>query len=224
MNEPALRLFEQVRRGQLEPVLEHLVQLFGGMGQDLKLAGAPFPFPVYDELCADIGRASAFELLAGSGKPVQEEHDLVLITETTVQGGHVELIRDIADAGERKLLIVATNLYKRRQDVVLPALAEHDRVLDVVVLDEPELIEKVRQVQTAIANPAARRVIVMCHGDDAVAISAAAPVDDKPVLFFHHCDHSPCLGCYMPHAEHIDLHNIGFDSCRRVACMPVWSK
>jgi len=215
MNDLASRLLEAVRRGRLEATLEELAQLFLGLAGNLDLAGTAFPFPVYDEICTEIGRKSAFELLAPQQQAIKEDHDIVILTEATVQGGHVELIRDIADASERKIVIVATNLYNGRKDVVLPALAKHKRVLDVIALEQSDLLTKLRTVQSLIANPAAGRIIVMCHAHDVVAISAVAPVANKTVLFFHHCDHTPCLGCYLPHAEHIDLHNMAFDTCRR---------
>lgn len=214
MSDAASQLTELVRQGQFETALRQLAELFSGMATDLRLAGTSFPFPVYDEICALIGHSSAFELLTTDYKPVGEEHDIILITEANVQGGHVELIRDIADAGDRKVLIVATNLYDRPNDLVLPAIARHSRVLGVVTLDQADLISRLRHLQSMIANPAARRLLVLCHAHDAVAISAAASVRDKPVLFFHHCDHTPCLGCYMPNAIHVDLHNLGFEQCR----------
>jgi hypothetical protein len=207
-------LFAMVRRGQLEAALHQLVGLFRDLEADLRFAGTSFPFPMYDEICTLIGHSSAFELLAPNYSPVKDDHDIVLITEANAQGGHLEIIRDIADANDRKLFIVATNLYNRSRDVVLPALAKHSRVLNVVTLDQPDLVSRLRYLQSMIANPAAQRVLILCHGHDAVTISAAAPVRCKPVLFFHHCDHTPSLGCYMPDAAHIDLHNLAYEQCR----------
>ena len=215
MNALAPRLFDMVSGGQLDSAIDQLIALFRAMEGNPLLAGTAFPFPLYDEVCAAIGNASAFELLAPRLDAVTDDHDLVVVTEAMVQGGHVELIRDIADAGERKVVIVATNLYDRSPDVVQRALADHSRVLTVLTLDAATLVGRLRALQYLMANPASRRVIVMCHGHDAVAISAAAAVKDKPVLFFHHCDHTPCLGCYMPNAQHIDLHNIAFNRCHQ---------
>ncbi|WP_162894700.1 glycosyltransferase [Rhizobium terrae] len=213
--ELASNLRELVKRGQLNDALDRLINFFRDMETNLQFAGMSFPFPVYDDICASIGEASAFRLLAPGRTLTEMDHDVVVVTEGIFQGGHVELIRDIADACERKLLIVATNLHNHSGSVVVVrALRAHPNVIDVITLDSSKLITRVQSLQALIANPSANRIMAMCHSYDAVAISAIAPVKDKPVLFFHHCDHTPCLGCYMSHAEHIDLHNVAFQQCQ----------
>lgn len=210
----AERFSRLVRRNDIEGALRGLDGYFEGLSKDLHYFGTSFPFPEFDEICAEIGRRSAWELLAHPQSLVEQEHDLVLITEAIVQGGHAEIIRDLAQYGERPLLIVATNLYERFEDKVLPAIRKHPRVIDVLTLNTSEHTVRLRQLQFLIANAAARRVMLLCHPRDAIAVSAAASVRDKPVLFFHHCDHCPCLGCFLPNAIHIDLHNLGFQHCR----------
>jgi hypothetical protein len=207
----AARLHELVRNDRLEPALRGLTDLFAALGTDMSLAGRPFPFPQFDAACAAIGAASAFELFRAAPGPATP-HDLVLLTEAFVQGGHAEIIGDLATWSERPLRLVATNLNDRKSPI-LPELARHPRVADTTVCDAPDLLGRLRSVQAAVANPAAQRVLVLCHGNDAVAIAGCAAAG-KTVLFFHHCDHAPCLGCFMPDAEHVDLHNLAFHACR----------
>lgn len=210
---PLPRLRELLKREQLDTALRLLIDSFTAMGADPALGGRPFPFPEFDQVCEEIGAASAFELFAATPPPAAAEHDVVLVTETFVQGGHAEIARDLADWGARPVVIVATNLHDRA-DPVLPELRAHPRVAGVTVLDDRDLLGRLRSLQSALAHPAVRRVLVLCHGHDSVAIAAAAALHGKPVLFFHHCDHSPCLGCFMPRAVHVDLHNLAFEQCR----------
>jgi hypothetical protein len=202
-----------VRRDQLDTALRAMFEFVREMEANAAFSGKPFPFPLLDDVCEEIGSVSAFELLAAKRPSIDADHDLVLMTETVAQGGHAEIVRDLADLGERPLVIVATNLHDRKI-ALLPELADHPRVLGVVELNDRTLLARLRAAQALIANPAAHRVLVMCHGPDPVAIAAAAPVDNKPVLFFHHCDHTPALGSFMKHAFHIDLHNLAFEQCR----------
>ncbi len=192
--------------------LHGMVELFARLGADVSLSGRPFPFPQFDAICAAIGAASAYELFTASPGP-SEAHDVVLVTEAFVQGGHVGIIDDIATWSERKLHLVVTNLHNRKA----PLLAELERldgIADMTMCDQPDLLGRLRAVQAAVATPAAKRVLVLCHGNDAVAIAGCTAAQNKPVLFFHHCDHTPCLGCFMAGAEHVDLHNLAFRDCR----------
>lgn len=213
MSDPAQHFRDLLRRDRIEAVLEGLFNFICELEANPALGGLPFPYPWLDEICEETGDASAFELMTNRHAWTDSAHDVVLITETGGQGGHAEIIRDLADLNERPLVIVVTDLFRRRREL-LPELARHERVVDVVRLDDATLLGRLRAAQAMLANPAARRVLVLCHGPDSVAIAAAAAVRDKPVLFFHHCDHTPHLGSFMRHAVHIDLHNLGFAQCR----------
>lgn len=207
---PRLR---SLAKHQPEAALRELSGLIAALETDIGLSGRSFPFPEFDALCHEIGKASAFDLLATGEPAVPYPHELVLVTEATVEGGHAEIIKDIADCAALPLVIVATNLHERR-DPVLATLRQHPRVAEVVAFSKEPLLAKLRRTQALLANPAAARVLALCHGSDAVSIAAIAGIQDRPVLFFHHCDHTPSLGCFLPHAAHIDLHNIGFQQCR----------
>jgi hypothetical protein len=202
-----------IRHGQAENALLGISRLMESLPLDFRSPGVPFPFPKLDDLCGEIGSSSAFELLTPDQTLIENDHDILLITEATVQGGHAEFIRDIAAFGDLPVVVVSTNLYDRK-NTVLPEIREHPRVVSVVELDSKSWLNRLRILQTIAANPHARRIFVLCHGHDSVAISAVARVTEKPVLFLHHVDHTATLGCHLKYATHIDLHNLGFARCK----------
>jgi hypothetical protein len=205
---------EMLRLGRHDAALRALMAVFVELVWDSRLGGTQFPFPAFDRICGEIGATSAFELLADRGRVVATPHDLVVVTEAAAPGGHTAIIRDLADFSTQEIVIVATNLYERADSGVVPVVARHQRVADVVTLRDGDLGARMRGLQAMMANSAVQRVILLCHAHDAVAIAAAAAVDDKPVLFIHHCDHTPALGCFLPHAVHVDVHNVAFEQCR----------
>jgi hypothetical protein len=217
MRNPGLQLAhvpfgDYVERGDLETALRDIGGFFLRLMQNSQVLGTDFPFPDFDAVCCEIGRRSGFELFGPASGPVDIPHDLVLITEACEQGGHAEIIRDLAEWNGHPLVVVATNLFDRAVPV-MPELALHPNVLRTLDLKGTQLA-RLRGLQAILCNPAIQRVHVLCHANDSVAV-AACGASDKPTLFFHHCDHGPCLGCFLPGAVHVDMHNLGFDRCGR---------
>ena len=100
-----------VERGELEAALRGLALFMRTLVEQPAALGADFPFPELDTLCADIGRRSAFRLFGGAADLWPAAHDVVVVTEASVQGGHAEIVRDIAEWSTRPVLVVATNLF-----------------------------------------------------------------------------------------------------------------
>jgi hypothetical protein len=52
------------------------------------------------------------------------------------------------------------------------------------------------------------------HHQDSVAVAAVQPGTRYRLHYYHHGDHHLCLGVHLGHADHIDMHPMGFHHCR----------
>jgi len=59
-----------------------------------------------------------------------------------------------------------------------------------------------------------RKLILMNHHNDPVAIAAAQPSLADETIFYHHADHQLCLGVTLEHTVHVDPHPMGIHNCR----------
>jgi hypothetical protein len=202
-----------IARNDLELFLCRMRDLFYQFGTSHVLQGRHIASSIFDDLCHAAGQRSGFELRGAYKQAKRQAHDVIVLTETVVQGGHAELIKDIVRTSDIPVMLVVTNINGRAEPVVESILNE-ENILDVVIADDAPLLEKLRTVQTAISNPDAKRIFLAAHGYDAVAISAITPEISARTYYLHHCDHYPALGCYLPGVNHLDLHNLGFNRCR----------
>ncbi|WP_426992303.1 hypothetical protein [Methylomonas sp. CM2] len=200
-------------KNDLEQFLQSMTQFFIELGSSQPMQGLHLVSSKFDQMCQDVGRLSAFELLAKAEELPNEPHHIILVTELYCLGGHLEIVRDIIRTSQLPILLVASNINNRKKPVMATILDESN-LIGFINADNQSFLDKLRTVQTTLANPHTNSVYMLTHGYDAVATAAIASDTDKTVLFMHHCDHYPALGCYLEGAHHIDLHNVGFLRCR----------
>lgn len=210
---------ENLRQSQIEIVLEDIKNLFLEFSLTGVWQAQSISLEAFDQFCLKMGRLSGFELFMPVYERLDQIHDVILVTEVVACGGHAELINDLLNLNDLPLRLVATNINKRKLPVVdwlqdLPAL------IDVVDAQGPELLQSLRLVQAILSDSKVRKIHILSHAYDTVAISAIPERDPELNLFYHHCDHQPALGCNLPHLLHLDLHNIGFHRCRTEANLP----
>lgn len=75
-------------------------------------------------------------------------------------------------------------------------------------------LDKLEWLMTRVAELAPAWSFLLNHYQDAVAVSAAQPMLSDKLVFYHHADHQLCLGVHLPHAIHVDPHNLGYENCR----------
>jgi hypothetical protein len=201
-----------LKRVDLEKFLSDMICFFRELSTSKVLQGSYLPSREFDAMCQAAGQLSAFELLCTSDDMPDGHHDIILVTELFCMGGHAELVRDIIRQSKVPILLVATNI-NGRKDPVLEAFFDEANILSIIEIEESSLTNKLRRLQSLLTNPNVGKVCILTHAYDAVAISAIES-NKKSALFFHHCDHTPSLGCYLDGVHHIDLHNIGFLRCR----------
>ena len=202
-----------LKKNELDDFLQNMIHFFIELGNSPSLQGHQIISAKFDAMCQQAGELSAFKLLQEMNSLPTKTHNVILLTELYCLGGHAEIVRDILRKSNLPVLLLASNINDRKSPILQSILAE-ENVLGVIVAEDDTFIEKLRTIQTVLTNSYANTIFILVHGYDAVSISAIAPNSGKNVLFIHHCDHSPTLGCYLEGARHIDLHNIGFLRCR----------
>lgn len=202
-----------LKRGDLEMVLSGIKQLFTELGASHDMHGQHIGTPLFDALCQKAGQLSTFELLGKVGQLPEQAHHIIVVTEIVCQGGHAELVRDIIRTSKLPVLLVASNINQRKEPV-LQSILDEPNLLGLITPDATTLLESLRTIQCVLANPLAGSIFLLTHGYDSAVTAAIDPQSGKEILYLHHCDHYPALGCYLAGARHIDLHNVGFLRCR----------
>ncbi|MRV71399.1 hypothetical protein GJ700_06655 [Duganella sp. FT92W] len=202
-----------LRRDNIEEFLERMFRLFLELSNAPQLRGKQINSGIFDELCQAAGQTSAFELYQQFQPAEDVPYNVILVTELTVQGGHVEIIKDILRNSKLPVILLVTNIHNKK-DPILRTISEECDFSETVLIEDNRLLEKLRLTQSVINHPKVHRVYLLSHPYDSVAIAAITPSIAKKALFLHHCDHTPCLGSHLVGVEHLDLHNIGFSRCR----------
>ncbi len=202
-----------LKKNELNDFLHSMIHFFTELNNSPTMLGHQVMSAQFDSMCQQAGELSAFKLLREINDLPTKMHNVILLTELYCQGGHVEIVRDILRKSKFPVLLLVTNINGRKSPV-LQSILEEENVLGTIEANADTYVEKLRTIQSALANSQVNTVYILVHGYDAVGISAIARTNEKNVLFIHHCDHSPTLGCYLEGARHIDLHNVGFLRCR----------
>lgn len=202
-----------LKKNDIENFLCGMIDFYRELCVSQSMQGRHIASREFDEMCQEVGQLTAFELLRKITTLPEIPHHVILITELYCLGGHVEIVRDIVRSSDLPILLVASNINDRKKPV-LQSILEEENVLGLINADESTHLDKLRTVQAALANSQLDTIFMLTHGYDAVAVAAITSDIGKNVMFFHHCDHYPALGCYLQGARHIDLHNVGYLRCR----------
>nr|WP_315472190.1 hypothetical protein [uncultured Undibacterium sp.] len=202
-----------LKKNMLGEFLQNMIHFFSELSNSPMMQGHQIASKQFDAMCQQAGQLSAFKLLRKMNNLPTQPHNVILLTELHCLGGHVEIVRDILRKSELPILLLATNINSRKLPI-LQSILDEENVLGMIDANDATYIEKLRSTQTVLTNSHVNTIFILVHGYDAVGVSAIAPNSGKNILFIHHCDHSPTLGCYLEGAHHIDLHNVGFLRCR----------
>lgn len=213
MDHQIAEIRRMIAAGALDEALDRLTGQFFQLGNQATCMGRIAPLPDFDLLCQELGEYSGFQLFGPKIENEPRVHDVILLTEITCNGGHAEIVRDIAALNDVPVAIIATNLHNRPKPL-LKAAVPKSNVLEVAVAKEQTASSKLREVQTLLARSGVRRVFLLQHGYDAIATSAICGDLPSRTIFLHHCDAAPSLGSYLPGVIHVDLHNIAHARCR----------
>ena len=174
-----------------------------------------------DELCQKIGRANLEAIGAPPGDaadpPPESRLVVYIVTRLQKSGGHSRVIEDfIAAQPEARHLILATDLGgKSDTDYLLNGVGKHSKVL-LEGAGAGNFQQRLTWLQSRLLKTRPHKVYLFNHHQDSVAVAAVQPAMKIDGSFYHHGDHQLCLGVHLSHLQHIDLHPMGYHTCREV--------
>jgi Tfp pilus assembly protein PilF len=173
-----------------------------------------------DERCQRIGAAVLSRMQPSAAAANDRVDCVILATELYRVGGHTAVIDDLLRSerlGERIVVLLTDAFGTGDADVAGERLGS---AVCVHVAPRSDLSGKLRWTLDRLCALRPRRLILMNHHHDAIAIAAAQPCLAEQTVFYHHADTQLCLGVTLAHAMHVDPHPMGLDNCRNSVGVP----
>ncbi|CAG9213020.1 conserved hypothetical protein [Paraburkholderia sabiae] len=198
-----------------DAALERIQGFVRGVMFDRRSVAKVFADPVLDSLCQRIGAVVAPAMTRANPACTEDRVDCVILaTELYRAGGHSAVIGDLISTGRfgpRPVLMLTDTL--NSADATIPGERYGDLV-EIAIAPSGSLIDKLHWAFARLFVLRPRRLILLNHHYDSVAIAAAQPNVADEIVFYHHGDHQLCLGTTLTHTLHVDPHPMGYHHCR----------
>jgi glycosyltransferase involved in cell wall biosynthesis len=172
-----------------------------------------------DQLCMRIGRQSLVGFSSALADPWAERKNVptivYLLSRLQRSGGHSRLVQDFIRAQpEKNHLILSTEVAGPSDKAYFEKIFGAER--NVLFLRAPwgNYETRLNWLQSILLSTRPSHTYLFNHHQDSVVVSALVPEVGLRGSFCHHGDHHLCLGVYLSHLAHIDLHPMGFHYCR----------
>ncbi len=198
---------DSLRAGDFEATLSHVAAIL----QRLTTTPLPLPLPggLVDVDCLLDALGRKMSETFGNRPTSTGEGDWILATMIYEVGGHTPVIRDLATAlPEPAKGLVLTLAGQAGAKLAPRALARTGLPPDSIHrVDAPGMTETFRNALRLFESGAPRRLFLMQHPDDpvAVAIAAALSAAGTEIWLLHHADGCPTAGLYLPGLRLIDF-------------------
>lgn len=173
--------------------------------------------PTLDRLCQAVG-AKTWATLAARGHATHDsEHPVYCYVVTRLQnsGGHRQVILDlIAARPYARHVILSTEIAGRSDFQHLGSSLAAIKNVKFEPAPNISFQGRLEWLQTRLVAVSALQTCLFNHHQDSVAIAALQPDMGLKAAFCHHGDHHLCLGVYLSHLTHVDLHPMGYQLCR----------
>ena len=177
-----------------------------------------FGSQVLDDLCQEIGLENAKALIGVSNSPINAaEQDTFIYIASKIQasGGHTRLIAQlINERPNAQHLIIITGIAGRSDIKYFNNFISTSAHYAIQELGKGSRIKKLTQLQNKLLRISYTNIYLLNHHQDSIAVAAVAVVADKKTIFYHHGDHHLSLGVHMKNVIHVDMHPMGFNTCR----------
>jgi hypothetical protein len=212
------RVESQVQKGELNSALRAIHRIVDQVYSEplnvTKVAGSR----LLDNLCQKIGRRNLEKLRAGTGpggEPTADKMVVYVASRLHASGGHTAVLADLIRlAPPARSVILLTGVGGPTDQ----AAVQHrfDALPGVTFEHAPAgtHIGKLDWLQRRMMALAPADVWLINHHQDSVAVAAVQPDAGYRLHYLHHGDHHLCLGVYLPFADHVDVHPMGFHACR----------
>ena len=167
-----------------------------------------------DDLCQRIGEKTLSQAGGSAANKKQQAPTFVyIVTKLQNSGGHTRVIEDfIAAQPESPHILLATGLAGRSDaNYLLDGLGQQMSISFEQA--EGDYQQRLIWLQQRLQMINVKKVYLFNHHQDSVAVAAIQPAMNLDAYFCHHGDHHLCLGVYLEHMTHVDLHPMGYNSC-----------
>jgi glycosyltransferase involved in cell wall biosynthesis len=146
----------------------------------------------------------------------EQQGTVILASELVRAGGHVELIKDYLALGlfESPVRVALTDLFNRIDHA---SINEWESLLgcEVFVMTETGLDGKLDALTARLGEWNPSNILTLGHNQDIVCIVAAHAPGIKNRYYIHHGDHHLSLGVTCEAFQHVDLHNMSYELCKK---------
>lgn len=172
-----------------------------------------------DQLCLRIGRKNLANLAISQEDPwsINTGRSIIVYVVSRLQraGGHSRLVQDFIRAQpDKSHLILCTGVGGPSDEDCILNLLDLDAGVRFMAAPHKDLLSKLTWLQTMLVRCQPEHIHLLNHHQDSVAVAALVPEIGLKGSFIHHGDHHLCLGIYMDHLTHVDLHPMGYHYCR----------
>lgn len=173
-----------------------------------------------DDLCVRIGKISLENVKQEISKIGKSQFDqpvfVYVVTKLQKSGGHTQVVKDFIKAqADGFHVILSTELDgKSDLDYLDKELLSKQTKVAIEQAPKTDFHKRLAWLQTRLLELAPTKVYLFNHHQDSVAVAAIPPEMNLDASFCHHGDHHLCLGVYLAHLKHIDLHPMGYHTCR----------
>ncbi|MEX3954864.1 hypothetical protein [Trinickia sp. EG282A] len=182
---------------------------------DRRASARVFASSELDTWCQRIG---AYVLARGDLRSTANDSEradcVILATEAYRTGGHTAVIEDLLGTGRlgaRVVVMLTDALHQADRSVIEERFGTAAKG---EISPRGGLADKLSWTITRLQALRPRRILLLNHHHDPVAIAAALPGLAEEIVFYHHADHQLCLGVTLKHTLHVDPHPMGFHNCR----------
>lgn len=177
-----------------------------------------FGSKVLDELCQRIGTANLAAVAPVTSMAVVRQGPPVfayIVTKLQKSGGHSRVIEDFIKARpEAQHLILSTELDGRSDTNYVNKEIGQQASIRLELAPKGDYQQRLTWLQKRLMEMQPKKVYLLNHHQDSVAVAALLPVMGLAGAYYHHGDHHLCLGVYLSHLEHVDPHPMGYHNCR----------
>lgn len=209
------QVIDKIDTGDLNYALNLIINFGSSIARDSRATANVFGSATLDALCQRIGAEAIKDKQYQAPKEVDSKQRLVVYITTDLPNisGHTAVIEDLIKAQpEKEHLILITDTLHFKSALTNYRFASLS--VEIERASQSSALDKLKWLQQILIEKHPNQVYLFNYPEDAVAIAAVQPSLTPQLFFYHQSDFIFCLGLYLAHAKHIDIHPYIFYKCR----------
>lgn len=210
------QVIEKIDTGDLNFALNLIIKFASSIARDSRATANVLGSATLDALCQRIGAEALKDKHYQALEEVDSERELVVYITTDLPdiSGHTAVIEDFIKVQPEKehLILITDTLHFFNPAEIKYRFASLS--VEIERASESSALDKLKWLQQILIEKRPNQVYLFNYSQDAVAIAAVQPSLTPQLFFYHQSDFIFCLGLYLAHAKHIDIHPYIFYKCR----------